>query len=191
MRQGFIAAALAAAGLLALSPAYAAGAPKFGVIDLNTVITKSHRFQQGAVEIQNLGSKLQGQFDDKSNKFKAIKDQLDKTDSKSADYQKLSGQLQDARDDAQQFFNSSQQEIQQDTQQLRQHVGDELVKVLGIYAKSKGYDMIFVKGSGTVYASDSYDVTTDVLAALDKDWDQLQKTMPAAPTPAPAASTKH
>ena len=192
MRQGFIAAALAVAGLIMSSTVFAAGAPKFGVVDINTVVTKSHRFQQGMADIQAMQGKLQSQFDEKSTKFKTLKDQLDKADPKSADYAKLSGQVQDARDDAQQFLNDSQQQLNQYNQQLRQHVADEFQKVLGIYAKGKGYDMIFMKGTGTAYSTDAYDVSTDVLQALDKDWDALQKaTPPAAATPAPAASTKH
>lgn len=190
MRQGFIAAALVAAGLIASTPAFAAGTPKFGVVDINMVVSKSHRFQQGNAEIQTMRGKLQAQFDEKSNKYKTLKDQLDKADPKSADYQKLSGQAQDARDDAQQFLDNSQQELNQYNQQLRQSVADEFQKVLAIYAKSKGYDMIFMKGTGTAYSTDAYDVSTDVLQALDKDWDQLQKATPPA-TPAPAPSTKH
>ena len=188
MRQGFIAAALAVAGLIVSIPAFAA-APKFGVVDINSVVTKSHRYQQGMGEIQAMRTKLQDQFNDKSTKFKTLKDQLDKADPKSADYSKLSGQMQDARDDAQQFYNSSQQELDTYNQQLRQSVADEFQKVLGIYAKSKGYDIIFMKGSGAAYSTDAYDVSTDVLQALDKDWDQLKNV--TAPTPAPAATTKH
>jgi Skp family chaperone for outer membrane proteins len=190
MRQGFIAAAFVAAGLIASTPAFAAGAPKFAVVDINQVVTKSHRFQQGNAEIQAMRGKLQGQFDEKNNKYKTLKDQLDKADAKSADYKKLSDQVSDARDDAQQFLNDSQEQLNQYNQQLRQSVADEFQKVLSIYAKSKGYDMVFMKGSGAAYASDSYDVSTEMLQALDRDWDQLQKNAPA-PTAAPAASTKH
>ncbi len=189
MRQGFIAAALVAAGLTAFTPAYAAAAPKFGVVDIDSVVKTSHRFQQGQSDIQALQGKLQAEVNDKSDKLKALKDQLDKTDPKSADYQKLSGQFADARDDFQQFVSNSQQQLAQYNQRLQNESIKEFNKVLTIYAKSKGYDMIFLKGTGTAYSTDAYDVSTDVLQALDKDWDQLQKN--AASTPAQAASTKH
>lgn len=189
MRQGFIAAALAVAGLIAVTPAFAAGVPKFGVVDIDSVVKNSHRYQQGQNDIQLIQNKLQSEVNDKSDKLKALKDQMDKTDPKSADYQKLSGQFADARDDFQQFVNSSQQQLAQYNQRLQNESIKEFNKVLTIYAKSKGYDMIFLKGTGTAYSTDAYDVSTDVLQALDKDWDQLKKD--AASTPAPAASTKH
>lgn len=188
MRQGFLAAAVLAAGLFTLSTAQAASSPKIGVVDINAVITNCHRGQQANQVFQQIVEKLRAQLGDLNDKRKAIKDQIDKTDSKSADYQKLLKQFEDANSIYQQSVAAGNQDVQQRKQDLLQPIQQEMVQVLDRYARDNHYDIILTKNVGAAFASDSYDVTSAVTEAMDKDWAELQK---AQASKAPAAATKH
>ncbi|HET7176073.1 MAG TPA: OmpH family outer membrane protein [Gammaproteobacteria bacterium] len=187
MRHGFLAAALVAAGLFVFSSAQAASAgPKIAVVDVQAVITNSHRGQEAKEALQSAATQYQTQagLDDKRKKALALKDQLDKTDSKSANYKKLLTQYQDSYGELQQGANEIQQLLQKRQQELLQPIEQELQTVIAQYVKDNGIDILLNKGASVISASDAYDVTTSVTEALDKDWAQLQKTS------APAASTK-
>jgi len=187
MRQGFLAAALVATGMLAFSSAQAAE-PRMAVVDLQAVIANSHRGQDAKQALQQEVQKLQAQADDKNNKRKAYKDQLDKADSKSANYQKLLKQYQDSDNDYQQYLAEGRQLVQQRQQELLAPIQQELQTVVGQFVKDNGIDILLNKGSGALTATDAYDVTTKVTEAMDKDWSALQKSQATA---APAAATKH
>ena len=187
MRQGFLAAALVATGMLVFSSAQAAE-PKIAVVDLQAVIANSHRGQDAKQSLQQEVQKLQAQADDKNNKRKAYKDQLDKADSKSANYQKLLKQYQDSDNEFQQYVGESRQLIQQRQQELLAPIQQELQTVVGQFVKDNGIDILLNKGNGALTATDAYDVTTKVTEAMDKDWAALQKSQATA---APAAASKH
>lgn len=187
MRQGFLAAAFVAAGMSVFSPAQAAE-PKIAVVDLQAVIANSHRGQDAKQALQAEVQKLQAQADDKNNKRKAYKDQLDKADSKSANYAKLLKQYQDSDADFQQYVNEGRQLVQQRQQELLAPIQQELQTVVGQFVKDNGIDILLSKGAGALTATDAYDVTTKVTEAMDKDWAALQKSQATA---APAAATKH
>jgi outer membrane protein len=197
MRQGFIAAMLGVAALFAFSPAFAAKAsaapaasafPKIAVIDVQGVIAGTQRGREAMQTLQQKQNELQGQANDKSSKIKALKDELDKTDAKASNYADLQKQYQDATSELQDFVNEGRQLLQQRNQELLAPIQNELQTVLNQYVKEHHIDVLLAKGAA-IYSSDSYDVSADVVTAMDKDWAALQKSNPA-PTPAPAASTK-
>ena len=200
MRQGFFAAAAFAAGLLALSPVQAAtkssgssAAPRIAVVDLQEVLGKSHRGLEATQSLQQKATELRNQANDLNDKRKAMKDQLDKADAKASNYATLTKQYQDADNAYQSFVQEGNQLIEQRKMELLQPIQQELQKVVLQFVKDQHIDILLSKGNAALTASDAYDVTTKVTEAMDKDWDALQKTMPApsaASTPAPAASTK-
>jgi Skp family chaperone for outer membrane proteins len=201
MRQGFFAVAFAA-GLLALSPVQAAtksssstaAAPKIAVLDLQEVLNKAHRGVDANQALQQKAVELRTQATDLNDKRKAMKDQLDKADAKSSNYPTLLKQYQDADTSYQSFVQEGNQLIEQRRQELLGPIQQELQKVVVQFVKDQHIDILLSKGNGALTATDAYDVTAKVTDAMDKDWDVLQKSMPApaaAPTAAPAASTKH
>ncbi|MGE5625010.1 MAG: OmpH family outer membrane protein [Bacillota bacterium] len=198
MRQSFIAAMLGVAALIAYSPAYAAKTstaaapaafPKIAVIDLQAVITGCQRGREAMQLLQQKQNELQAQANDRSTKLNALKDQLDKADPKSSGYAALQKQFQDGQAEFQDFVNESRQLLQQRNQEALNPIQGELQTVLNQYVKERHIDILLTK-AGAPYASEAYDVSTDVISAMDKDWAAIQKAAPA-PTPAPAASTKH
>jgi Skp family chaperone for outer membrane proteins len=60
---------------------------------------------------------------------------------------------------------------------LLQPIEKELQQVLNAFAKDHRYDILLNQsGAGALYASDKYDVTTQVTEAMDKDWAEQQKS---------------
>ena len=199
MRQGFFAAAAIAAGLSLLSPANAAtkshsatsaAGPKIAVVDLQEVLGKSHRGMDATQVLQQKAAELRNQAKDLDDKRKAMKDQLDKADAKASNYATLTKQYQDADGAYQNFVQEGNQLIEQRRQELLQPIQQELETVVKQFVKDQHIDILLAKGNAALTVSDAYDVTSQIIAAMDKDWDQLQKSMPApAATPAPSAST--
>lgn len=197
MRQGFIAAMLGVAALSAFTPAYAAkasaapaaaGFPKIAVVDVQGVIAGCQRGREALQALQQKQNELQSQANDRSSKVKALQDQLSKLDAKASNYADLQKQTQDATSELQDFVTEGRQLLQQRNQELLAPVQNELQTVLNQYVKEHHIDVLLAKGAA-IYSSDTYDVSADVVAAMDRDWAALQKANPA-PTPAPAASTK-
>lgn len=80
------------------------------------------------------------------------------------DIQELQGRLS----------NSLQEEYQKEMQALT----DTIQNFIKIYAKEKGYDFILCKSSGidnVLYAGDQYDVTKEVVTALNKRYKNDKK----------------
>ncbi|MBU6421847.1 MAG: OmpH family outer membrane protein [Gammaproteobacteria bacterium] len=189
-RYGFIAAAVLAAGLLAATTVQAAEQPRIGVVNLQEVIAKSQAGQQANQELQSIVKKLQDQANDKNNKLNVLKQQLDKADPKSSSYAQLQKTYDDSRNDLQQFVLMGRQDLDQRRQELLQPIEQDLGKVLDQYAKAHHYDIILSKDTaGALYASDKYDVSQGVAAALDKDWPAYQKQLQQQKSAAPAAKS--
>ncbi len=203
MRQGFIAAALGVAALFAVSSVQAAAAPKaapaaafpkIAVVDLQAVVTNCQRGKDAIVLLKQEKAKLQPEADDRQAKVKALKDQLDKmTDSKSSDYQKLLSQYQDAQSQLDQYTKEASAMLEQHQEQMFGPIRDELIgKVLGQYVQENHVDILLSRNLGAaMYSTPAYDISAAVVAAMDKDWAETQKAAAAAPTAAPAATTKH
>ena len=199
MRQGFIAAAVFAAGLSMLSPAHAAAKshtaaaaiPRIAVVDLQAAVARSQRGSEAAKILKQKQDDLQAQANDYAEKRKALKDQLDKADAKSPNYATLQKQYQDADQQFQAYVSDARQLLQQRQSELLQPIQDELQTVVPKFVKDQHIDILLVRGAGVLTASDAFDVTSELTAALDKDWAQLQKDQATLPTtPAPSASTK-
>lgn len=177
MRYGFLAAGVLAAGLCFAVSAQAADVPRIGVVNLQQVVANSHRGQDAQSQLQSLAEKLRGDIKDRRQKLMVLKQQLDKADSKSADYAKLQKSYQDGISDYQQFVSANQQDLEERKQELLQPIEQELQQVLNVFAKDHHYDILLNQSAaGAIYSSDKYDVTTQVTEAMDKDWAEQQKS---------------
>lgn len=177
MRYGVLVAGVLAAGLSFVTTAQAADVPHIGVVNLQQVVSNSHRGQDAQAQLKSLAQKLGGDVKDRRQKLMVLKQQLDKADSKSADYAKLQQNYQDGVSDYQQFVAANQQDLEERKQELLQPIEQELQQVLNAFAKDHHYDILINQsGAGALYSSDKYDVTTQVTEAMDKDWAEQQKS---------------
>jgi outer membrane protein len=177
MRYGILVAGVLAAGLSFVTAAQAADMPRIGVVNLQQVIGNSHRGQDAQAQLKSLAQKLSGDVKDRRQKLMVLKQQLDKADSKSADYAKLQKSYQDGISDYQQFVAANQQDLEERKQELLQPIEQELQQVLNAFAKDHRYDILLNQSAaGAIYSSDKYDVTTQITEAMDKDWAEQQKS---------------
>lgn len=82
---------------------------------------------------------------------------------------------QDIQDLQGRLSNTLQEEYQKELQSLT----DTIKSFMKIYAKEKGYDFILCKSSGidnVLYADEAYDVTDEVVAALNKRYATNKKS---------------
>lgn len=180
-RYGFVAAGVLAASLLAMTSVQAADAPRIGVVNIGEVIAKSQAGQSASQSLKPVADKIQSDINDRRQKLGALKQELDKADKKSANYQQLLQNYESNLGDYQQFVAQNQQAFDANRQQLLQPIEQELGKVLQDYAKANHFDIILSEdAAGAVYASPKYNVTQGVIAALDKDWAATHKSAPAS-----------
>ena len=115
------------------------------------------------------------------------------------DAQKFGEDIQRRQGEAQNFRAKSQQLLQQTLQQFRNLLIDEISKKVLDIAKAKGATLVVDKfgpsGLGVspvLYSDAAYDVTDEVMAAINKDRPPAPAatTPAAAPAPAPAATTE-
>lgn len=177
MYHRFIAAGMLAAGLSFAAVTQAAEMPHIAVANLQAVVANSHHGQSVGVALQNVAKALNDKINDRRSKLDVLKKQLDKADSKSAKYAGLQKNFQDEAVNFQQFAYVSQQQYDKKKQELLQPVYDELKKVMIAYAKDHGYDIILNEDNdGAVFVTDKYDVTSELIEAMDKDWTEQQKS---------------
>ncbi len=82
---------------------------------------------------------------------------------------------QDVQDLQARLSNSLQEEYQKELQALT----DTIQNFMKVYAREKGYDFILCKSSGidnVLYANEAYDVTSEVVVALNKRYAKSKKT---------------
>ncbi len=160
--------------LLALAvalPACAfAQAPKFGVVDAESIIPKIPEF----VDAQNKVNEASKTYE---SEYAKITEELQK---KYAEFQELDkdpGTLQSIKErrmqdiqeldkKAQQFAQTAQQDLQRQQAQLMQPVQEKVINAIKTVGNENGYTMIFPEGVPAYVSADVQDVTPLVKAKL-------------------------
>lgn len=160
--------------LLALAvalPACAfAQAPKFGVVDAESIIPKMPEF----VDAQNKVNEASKTYE---SEYAKITEELQK---KYAEFQELDkdpGTLQSIKErrmqdiqeldkKAQQFAQTAQQDLQRQQAQLMQPVQEKVINAIKTVGNENGYTMIFPEGVPAYVSADVQDVTPLVKAKL-------------------------
>ncbi|HUL51779.1 MAG TPA: OmpH family outer membrane protein [Opitutaceae bacterium] len=113
------------------------------------------------------------------------------------DSQKMMEDIQRRNADLQNFRATTQQSLQQRFNNFRSVLLDEISKKVTDLAKTKGATLVVDKSGPTlagipsvIYADAAYDITDEVMAAVNKDRPATAATpAPATATPAPATTT--
>ena len=82
--------------------------------------------------------------------------------------------LQKKEQELQQFRQQALQQLQQGAQSTRQMLVGEIVALASTMAKNKGLNLLLERSVAVIFADDSFDITADVVA-------ELNKNRPAAP----------
>ncbi len=159
----------------------AAGAPqlKIAYVMIDT-LTNQYKLYQDAVEnfqekqanaeatINQKGKSFQNQVQQFENKARANQLTQEQFNNEQARLAKVQQDLQDLQV---RLSNSLQEEYQKELTALTETIKDFMAK----YAQEKGYDFILCKSSGidnVLYAKETYDVTEDVVNALNKSYEE-------------------
>ena len=118
--------------------------------------------QQRATEINKFASEVQRKY--KNNGYLT-------EESFNVDQQKLNKM----QADAQNYLGRLQRDIENQVVQNNIQLNDSVNNFLKVYAKQKGFDMILRK-SAAFYINDKFDVTAEVVEALNKRYTKVEKS---------------
>ena len=189
-----------------------AQAPKIAVVDMEKIFNSHYATAAEQAKLKANGDKAQQELDamikerdDLVAKYKASLEQANnplttgdaKTQAQTAT-QKIGQEAQAKVNDIQKFANDARTSMQQQFQNFRSLLVDEISKLASRIAKEKGATLLLdkssISGAGVpimLYSDPSYDITADVQAeiAKNKPADMPAGATPSAAMPAPATSS--
>lgn len=178
-------------GLLAFAvciPLFSQAAPgKVGTINVQVAMISTREGQAGVKELQDRFNPKQKQLQDKQGEIQSLQQQLQRganTMSEDA-LRKLRQDIDDKQRVLQRDSEDAQMEFEQQQQRVFSSISERMQAVIDKYAREQGYVLIIDIGSAqssVLFASNTIDITQDVIKAFDAD----TSTPAAAPAPAPA-----
>ena len=195
-------AALALALALALQ-AQSAGQPnKVGIINLQAAISSTQEGQKAAADLQQRYEPKRKELEKKQNEIQALRDQLSRGTNTMSDEAKLG--LQRDIDQKTKSYNRDSEDAQSDWQadedRVLQGFMEKMQVVIDKYARENAYSLILdisSQQSPVVYATNSIDITNDIVAMYDKNAPAAQPSgappaaaKPLTPVKPPAAAPK-
>lgn len=147
---------------------------KIAVVDPNVILEKTKEGQRIKAELQSFFEQKKGELNAREADLKVLDEKL--KDPKLSEEKKddLRAQFQQKLYEAQALYKASQEEMDQRSGKMRDEFGKKLDEIIQKYAKAKGYSLIIEK-SLCLFASDSLDVTMDIVAEMDKAYPGASK----------------
>src|SRR5882672_8906044 len=175
--------------------AQAQGAPsKVGVINIQGAIVTTKDGQKAASELETRSAPKRKELETKQNEITQLKDQLQKGQNtlseatKAELYKNIDAKTKILNRDVE----DAQAEFDQDQQKILQQLGQKMMAVIDKYAKDNGYTLILDVSSPqtpVLYASNTIDVTKDIIDLYDKNAASPTPTAPAPAAAKPAPAT--
>lgn len=178
---------------LALSAAmFAQTAPtKVGIINVQVAIISTRDGQVAVKELQDRFNPKQKQLQDQQGEIQSLQQQLQRganTMSEEA-LRKLRQDIDDKQRILQRDSEDAQMDFDQQQQRVFAGISEKMQSVIDKHAREQGYMLIIDVSSpqsGVLYASNSIDITKDIIAAFDADTSAAAPAAAPAPTAAPA-----
>ncbi|HNQ78096.1 MAG TPA: OmpH family outer membrane protein [Acidobacteriota bacterium] len=158
---------LAALVISMLSLSVFAQQVKIAVVNPQQIIEKSKEGQRIKSFLQTFFDSKQTDINAKETELKALDEKI--KDPKIAEDKKedMRAQFQQKLYEAQAFAKAAQDEMDQKSGKMKEEFGVKLDEVVKKYATSKGISIVLEKGI-TLYSADAMDVTTEIIAEMDK-----------------------
>jgi outer membrane protein len=209
----YVTLSLAAALSLALMPAKVSAQSvtiRIGTVDMKKVFESYYKTKDAESKINEARNNAKKELEDRMDQAKKLLEEVKKLDEdinrpelgKEAKEQKSkvrgekAGELQTMDREIREFQSSREKQLQEQSVRMRGGIVDEINKVVTDKVKADGYDIVFDKSGPSLngvpillYAKDSYDFTSDVVTALNKNKGREEAAPEAAPK-ATAAPTK-
>lgn len=157
---------------LGLAPAVsAAGSPKLGYFDLQTVLDKSKAGQRAKKNFEAKQKTMKAEVESKSRAFKKLKQDFDKKQALLDDKAKRAkiNELRKAQAEGEQLVVQTQQKLGKLSQELTKPIVDKILELVRKAGKQGKYDLIFeVQKGGIAYAKEDGDLTNQLIKDLNK-----------------------
>ena len=188
-----------AMGAVMLSPAQTAAPPqtpaqtKVGIIHIQNAIISTKDGQKAASELTARFAPRKGDLEKKQSAISQLQDQLRKGSNTMSEEakQKLMREIDQNTKSLNRESEDAQAELDQEQNKIMQELGQRIMAVIDKYAKDNGYALILDVSSQqtpVLYATNSIDITQDIIALYDKNAPApTSSAKPATPPPAAAA----
>ena len=171
-------------GLAAGASAQTAAAPnKVGVIDMQRAIATTQEGQKAAADLTARYEPRRKELEKKQSEIQALRDQLSRGSNTMSDdaKQTLTRDIDTKTKAWNRETEDATADSQQDMDKVLQAFMERMQVVIDKYARDNGYSLVLdisAQQSPVIYAQNSIDITTDIVALYDKN------------TPAPAGTAK-
>lgn len=195
MKHKSIALAMLAAGIAAVASAQTAAPNKIGVIQIQSALVATKDGQKAAKELEDKMAPRKKELDGKQAELRDLQERLQKGGNTLADSAKED--LTRTIDQKTKSFNrqveDAQAELEAEQQKVLNQLGQKMMQVIDKYAQANGFAVILdVSNQNTpvLYASNTVDITKEIVDLYDKTTFAATAAPAAAPAPAkPAAAS--
>ena len=177
---------------LGLSAGAQSPAAKIGVINIQSAIASTKDGQKAATDLQARFGPKRAEIDKRQADISQLQDQLNRgrnTLSQEAQ-QNLVREIDSKTKSLNRETEDARADLEQDQQKIMNQLGGRIMQVIDKYAKDNGYTLILdVSNPQTpvLYASNTIDVTREIIDLYDKNAPAAASTAPAPSTAPPAA----
>ena len=173
----------------ALPVAGFAQGPKIGTIDMNRAFKEYNKTKDAESKINDAKNSAKKEYDDRADAYKKALDEINKLNQqleapalsadaktqKAKDRDEKIASIKNMEREINEFRQTREKQLQEQAVRMRDGIVKEITDVVMTKVRADGMDLVFDKsgvslnGVPTVmYAKDSYDFTSDVIAQLNK-----------------------
>lgn len=165
---------------------------KVGIIHFQNAMLGTKEGQKAAAELQGKFDPKRKEIEKKQNDIVSLRDQYQKMANTASDEvkAKYARDIDQKTKSLQRDTEDAQAEFDQEQQRLLNDIGQKLFAVINKYARDNGYNLVIDVSSpqsGVLFASDTIDITQEIVGLYDKNAPTGAPTG-AAPSGAPAGA---
>lgn len=175
------------------APAQTPPQTKVGIIAFQNAIISTKDGQKAAAELTTKFGPRKSDLEKKQSTIAQLQDQLRKGSNTMSEEakQKLMREIDQNTKSLNRESEDAQAELDQEQNKIMQELGQRIIAVIDKYAKENGYALIVDVSSQqtpVLYATNSIDITQDIIALYDKNSPSATSAGNAAPAQPPAAA---
>ncbi len=165
--------------------------PKIATIQIQAAIVSTKDGQKAAAELESKAAPRRKEIEAKQNEINGLKDQLQKGANTLSDAAKndLYRSIDQKTKSLNRDMEDAQAEMDQEQQKLLQQLGQKMYALVAKYSQERGYTIVLDVSnpqSPVFWASNTIDITKDIIDLYDKD---AGATTTAAPSSKPPINT--
>ncbi len=176
------------------STAQSMGLPKIAYVNSDTLLENYDFFKDKRAELEEKQKQLEGEF---QNRARGLENEITNFQQTAGNMtmsqaKALEEDLMRKRQNLMQYQQNLAGQLQQAEAEMSEELYDNVADYLEAYGKEKDFELVltYTKGSGVLYASDSLDITAQVIQGLNEEYNTPESPETPATTEADSAATK-